>query len=203
MEVERALADLEEVRDRLASCQQFRGYSAPATAVSGGLGLLAGLIQRNLAPLPATPDQMRLYVVIWVSCLACALLTYYGSLAAWYARNAGRQARRQTRSAGLAILPALALGAVLSLALMTHSLIALLPGLWYACYGVGLIASRSMVPRAVMPVAVGFAIMGALLLLSPHRSAPLAWWIMPLGFGLGQLYIGSQLRRQELLKIPL
>jgi len=34
MELERALSDLEEVRDRLARVQRFEGYSAPAAAVS-------------------------------------------------------------------------------------------------------------------------------------------------------------------------
>ena len=37
MEVERALADLAEVRDRLASLQRYRGYAGQAAALSGFL----------------------------------------------------------------------------------------------------------------------------------------------------------------------
>ncbi|MDQ2817395.1 MAG: hypothetical protein M3T49_04180 [Candidatus Eremiobacteraeota bacterium] len=201
MEVEQALADLEEVRDRLASCQRFRGYSVPATLLSGALAIAAGLVQLAVTPLPATSNDMRAYVFIWVTCLAGALVTYYGSLTAWYVGNAGTQARRQTRSAGAAIAPAIGLGAVLSLALMAHGLISMLPGVWYACYGVGLLSSRAMVPRAIMPAAIGFVVFGSALLLLPHQSLALAWWIMPLGFGVGQLYIGSKLHQAELAEM--
>jgi hypothetical protein len=198
MEVEQALADLAEVRERLASCQQFRGYSSIATAFSGVAAVAAGLVQSVVAPQPVTEAQVHLYLSIWLICLACALASYYGSLAVWYMQNAGLRARSQTKSAGLAILPGLALGAVLTVALLLHNVTALLPGIWYACYGVALLASRAMVPRGVMPLAVFFGLAGAALLLLPDPQTALVWWIMPLGFGLGQIYIGWLLKRDDL-----
>src|SRR6202035_157880 len=114
MEVERALADLEEVRDRLAACQQFKGYSGPAAAASGALAVAAGVVQLALIPRPSTDGDARTYLVVWFGCLVAALLVNYGALAVWYAQNAGRQERVRTRSAGITLLPAIALGAVLS-----------------------------------------------------------------------------------------
>lgn len=196
MEFERALADLEEVRDRLAACQQFKGYSGPAAAASGAIAVVAGIVQWALIPRPTTDADARTYLVVWFVCLAVALLLNYGALGVWYVQNAGRQERVRTRSAGITLLPAVVFGAVLSLALILHGLIWMLPGVWYASYAVGLFASRAMVPKGAIPLAAAFGIAGLLLLLSPDTSLPLSWWVMPLGFGFGQIFIGWLLVRE-------
>ena len=197
MEVERALADLAEVRDRLASCQQFLGYSGPAAAFSGIGAIVAGVVQLIVAPNPVTGTQIQAYFLIWSVCLGIALAANYGALAIWYVRTAGVQARSQTRTAGLSILPAVVLGAILSAALYLHGMYWMLPGVWYACYAVGLFASRAMVPRQVAAAGILFAFTGAALLLSPDPALPLSWWVMPLGFGGVQTYIGWVLAREE------
>ena len=190
MEVERALADLAEVRDRLASVQEFHGYSASAAALSGVIALVAGVVQWLVAPHPRTAVEFSHYLTIWLACLVGGLAINYGALLIWYVRNARLHERRQTRTVGLAILPALCLGAVLTLAMVGHGLIGLLPGVWFASYGIGLFASRAMLPRAVIYVAVAFGVAGAALILSPSADAPLAFWVMPAGFGVGQTIIG-------------
>jgi hypothetical protein len=196
MEFERALADLEEVRDRLAACQQFKGYSAPAAAASGAIAVAAGIVQLVLIPHPSTEADARTYLIVWFGCLVIALALNYGALGIWYAQNAGRQERVRTRSAGITLLPAIVLGAVLSLSLILHGLIWMLPGVWYASYAVGLFASRALVPKGAIPLAAAFGIAGAVLLLSPDPTLGLSWWVMPLGFGLGQIFIGWLLLRE-------
>src|SRR5215472_1351260 len=196
MEVERALADLAEVRDRLAECQQFKGYSGPAAAASGVIALVAGLVQFVFVPHPASAADDRTYLFVWFACLAAALILNYGAIAVWYARTGAAQERVRARSAGVALLPAIVLGAVLSLALILHGIIWMLPGVWYASYAVGLYASRALVPKGALPLAAAFGIVGAVLLLWPTASLPLAWWVMPLGFGFGQIYIGWLLLRE-------
>ena len=200
MEVERALADLAEVRDRLASVQEFRGYSGVAAAISGCIAILAGIVQAIVAPVPRSNLEIQHYLWIWFSCLAAALLINYGALAAWYLYNAGRHERSQTRTVGLSILPALVLGAALSIAMISHDLIGLLPGIWYATYGIGLFASRAMLPRGVIGVGTLFGLIGVALILAPTATLSLRWWVMPVGFGIGQIAIGyllTQDRRAE------
>jgi hypothetical protein len=189
VEVERALADLTEVRDRLASVQRFRGYSSRVAALSGGIALVGGLVQSRIVPHPSSASDVRTYVAIWLSCLAAALAVYYGNLLGWYLRNNGRQARYQSKTVSLSILPALALGAVLSLAVYLQGVPAMLPGIWFACYGLGLFASRTHLPKGVMPVSAMFGLVGAALLLMPNQWPALAWWVMALGFGIGQFWI--------------
>jgi hypothetical protein len=200
MEVERALADLAEVRDRLASVQEFRGYSGVAAAASGLAAIIAGAVQWALAPYPNTPAQEQTYLQIWFACLVTALAINYGALVIWYVRSAGLHQRSLTRTVGLAIIPAIALGAVLSLAMIGQHLIWLLPGIWYASYGMGLFSSRALLPRGVIWVASAFGLAGAALLLTTNPQLPLSFWVMPLGFGVGQTVIGyflSQDRKKQ------
>lgn len=190
MEVRRALADLAEVRGRLATVQRFDGYSGTAAIASGFVAIASGIAQGLVVPQPHLPAERRVYLVIWLSCLAAALAINYGAIVIWRLRNRGAQAAMQFRTAGMSIVPALAAGAVVTLALVRRDLDELLPGMWCATYALGLFASRAMVPRAVVGVAVAFGAAAAVLLLAPGFE-PLAWWTMPLAFGAGQIAIGS------------
>jgi hypothetical protein len=46
-----------------------------------------------------------------------------------------------------------------------------------------------MVPRAVAPIAAAFMLLGMGLFFVPPAIG-LAWWVLPFGFGLGQILIG-------------
>jgi hypothetical protein len=198
-DLERALADIAEVRERLGHVQRFKGYSAFAAALSGGFAVVAGVLQRVLVPQVGTVHQGHLYFALWFSCCAAALLVNYGTIAHWYVNDASARDRWQTATVGLAIIPALLLGGTLSFAMLHSNLYAFLPGTWLGCYGVGLFASRTMVPRAVTPIAAGFLLGGAALLFVP-ASIALSWWILPLGFGCGQLAIGASILRDRMLR---
>jgi hypothetical protein len=197
-DLERALADIAEVRERLAHVQRFRGYSAIAAIISGVFALLAGVLQAMFVPRVQTLHQGHLYFALWFVCCAASVLVNYGAIAHWYVNDATARDRWQTTTVGLSMIPALVLGAMLSFALLHANLFAFLPGVWYGCYGVGLFASRTMVPRAVVPIAAAFMIAGMGLLFVP-ASAALQWWVLPLGFGAGQLAIGAIIMRERAL----
>ena len=190
MEVRKALADLAEVRGRLATVQRFDGYSGSAAIASGIVAIAAGVVQALLVPEPQSAAARQTYLIIWLTCLGFALAINYGAIVAWRFRNRGEQAAVQFRTVGMSIVPALAAGGVITLALLLRGLDDLLPGMWCATYALGLFASRAMVPQDVVVVAVAFGAVAAVLLLIPSLH-PLAWWIMPLAFGGGQIAIGA------------
>ena len=189
MEVRQALADLAEVRGRLATVQRFDGYSGTAAIASGLIAVASGFAQAIVAPYPLTGPALHAYLEIWLSCLGVALAINYGAIVVWRARNRGPQAKIQFRTVGMSIVPALLAGGAITLALLMRGLDELLPGMWCATYALGLFASRAMVPRSVVYVAAAFGAIGAALLVWPGID-PLAWWIMPLAFGGGQIAIG-------------
>jgi len=190
MELERAISDLEEVRDRLAAVQRFEGYSAPAAVASGLAAIVAGLIQRQLEPFPNSSAGFQRYVVIWMVCLAVGLALNYGAVAIWAWKNRRPGAVSRFRSAARSIAPSVVLGGVLTAALVGHAMYALLPGTWFALYAIGLFASRGAIPESAMTVTLGFTVLAAIFLISPLQSVALAWWVMPLAFGAGQISIG-------------
>ncbi len=193
MEVRQAFADLAEVRGRLAGVQRFDGYSGGAAIASGLVGILAGLVQALVDPWPRSHAERQMYLLIWLTCLGIALFLNYGAIIAWRSRNRGAQAAVQFRTVGMSIVPALAAGGVITLALVLQGQDELLPGMWCATYALGLFASRAMVPRPVVAVAVAFGAIATVLLLFPAIH-PLAWWIMPIAFGGGQIAIGTIVR---------
>ncbi len=190
MEVRQALADIAEVRGRLATVQRFDGYSGPAAIASGLVAIAAGVVQAVIDPQPRSFAERQTYLAIWLTCLGFALTLNYGAIVVWRARNRGAQAAVQFRTVGMSILPAIACGGVVTLALVARGLDELLPGLWCATYALGLFASRAMVPRDVVFVAAAFGVAATLLLLLPTIN-PLGWWIMPAAFGIGQVIIGA------------
>ncbi|HLY02010.1 MAG TPA: hypothetical protein VKR56_05870 [Candidatus Cybelea sp.] len=190
MELQRALSDLAEVRDRLAALQRFDGYSGLAAAASGIVAFVAGFLQLRIAPMPATPEAVRAYLAIWLSCLAVALALNYGAVAVWLLEHRAPGARSRFRTAALSIAPSIVLGGALTYALVGHSAYAILPGTWFAFYAIGLFASRGAIPAPTLGVTVGFALLALVFLVTPLAAVALAWWVMPIGFGAGQLAIG-------------
>lgn len=196
MDVTRAIADLDEVRSRLASVQRFRGLSGSA-ALASGLGALgSGMVQLAVAPAPRTADDVARYVAIWIACLAFALALNYGAVAVWLVKNWSFRTRTELQTAAVAIVPSVVAGGAFTAALLARGEIGLLPGTWALCYGLGLLAARSMLPRRTDAVALGFAAIGSTLLFAAGTNA-LAWWVMPLTFGLGQIIIGLLILRDD------
>jgi len=198
-DLERALADIAEVRQRLGHVQRFKGYSGIAAMTSGVFALAGGLVQAVLVPTVQTVHQGHLYFALWLVCCTASVLVNYGAIAHWYVNDATARDRWQTATVGLSILPALILGATLSFALLRANLFAFLPGVWYGCYGVGLFASRTMVPWAVVPIAAAFLVAGVVVFFVPPAVA-LSWWVLPLGFGIGQLAIGYSIMRERAVR---
>ena len=179
-EIERALLDIAEVRERLGASQKFKGYSGIASIASGVFAIVAGVVQAVLLPNPQSATHI--YFAIWLICCAASAIVNYGAIAHWFVSDASARDRWQTRTVGLAILPALVLGAALSFALYNAGAVGFLPGVWCACYGAGLFASRTMVPRGAVPVAALFMLVGIALLFVPSAVA-LQWWIPAAAFG--------------------
>lgn len=196
MNRQQAAADLAEVRLRLAGVQRFPGFSGVAAAASGVVGIAAGILQGLVAPHPASAAQLHLYLTIWLGTLAVALGLNYGAVGIWLIRNHGRHAVEQSRLAAVAILPSIVFGGTLTLALADADVWRVLPGIWYGAYAVGLLASRTLVPASVLTVAGAFGV-AAIALLLPFSAFALAWWVMPLGFGIGQIAIGVCLARDR------
>jgi hypothetical protein len=197
MEVSRAIADLEEVRTRLAAVQRFRGLSGGAAFASGVAAIGAGLIQASDIAKPLTQADDNRYLTIWIACLVCSLAVNYGAIVLWLTRHWSVRSRVELKTVGMTILPSIVAGGLFTAVFIARGELGLLPGMWCLCYALGLIASRAMAPPGIGWIAALFAASGAALLFAPGSNA-LAWWVMPATFGLGQIIIGLLVSRDAM-----
>jgi len=188
--LERALADIAEVRERLGAVQRFKGYSSLAAALSGLFAVAAGVVQWAVVPHPHSAYDGRVYFAIWFACCAASVAVNYGAIAHWFWSDASARDRWQTATVGLSILPALLFGAVLSVTFLSRGDVAYLPGVWCASYGVGLFASRTTLPRGAVGFAAALMVTGSVLLLTAPAT-DLAWWTLPLISALGEVSISA------------
>jgi len=85
-------------------------------------------------------------------------------------------------------------GALLTLVLLQHNLISLLPGVWMLLYGIGVVAAGTFSVRIVPVMGLAFMAVGSVALFAP---ASLATPFMAAGFGGLHLFFGTLIARRH------
>jgi len=195
MELREALTQITEIRLQLARTEVFRGYRAMPVAFSGGVALLAALIQAGTIADPTV--QIGPYLVLWIGAAVVSALAA-GLEMMIRARNAGSPMTRElTWLAVEQFCPSLLAGALVTVVLLRAAPESLwmLPGLWQIFFGLGIFASCRLLPKQTFWVAVFYVGTGLAVLAVPHGEAALSPWLMGLPFGAGQLLAAAVLYR--------
>jgi TctA family transporter len=125
----------------------------------------------------------------WTLVAAVAALVGISEIVYNYVLHEQASGRRRTRRVLGQFLPGI-LGAAVLTASFVHlspRLVALLPGVWAICFGIGTFSSRPYLPRASGLVALFYFAAGSLLLWTANLEAPLNGWHVGATFGIGQL----------------
>jgi hypothetical protein len=195
MELRDALTQITEIRLHLARTEVFRGYRAMPVAFSGGVALLAALIQGVTISEPA--GQIGSYLSLWIGAAVVSGLAA-GLEMMIRARNAATPVTRElTWLAIEQFCPCLVAGALVTVVLVRAAPESLwmLPGLWQIFYGLGIFASCRLLPRPTFWVAIFYLGTGLTVLALARDGASLAPWTMGLPFGMGQLLAAAVLYR--------
>ena len=85
-------------------------------------------------------------------------------------------------------LPSILAGAMITYAVAEYhwTSVPLLPGIWAMLFGMGVFASRRLLPKPTFLIG-GFYMLAGLLILTLPRDAALSPWTMGLTFGIGQI----------------
>jgi hypothetical protein len=197
MDATQAARTLEVIRTLMERTCQYQLLTARAGLAAGTLAVTGALLFLLLDP--ADPAH---FAAVWALVFAGSLLaTTVGTLMRGRAR--GEQAwSRQARAVVLALAPAFAAAAVLTVFFFARGEHLWLPGVWMLCYGQGALATAAYAPRAIALMGAGMLAAGALALaLGP------AWGValMGLAFGGGHLVLGAALlaaeRRERTLRL--
>ena len=186
MEIERALAQIQEIHGHLAKSEVYRGYRSVPMAFTGMIGLLASVAQPYvLGDSPTGGAFLQFWATI---CVANVLIVTADMVWDYHLHLAPRD-QRMTRQVVGQFIPSLVAGAVITLVFTRGHEVELLPGLWALVFSLGAFASRPYLPRGIGWVALYYLVCGCVLLGLAQGGASLAPWSMGASFGLGQLFL--------------
>lgn len=167
-----ALEDLRFIRQTLENSTSF-------TAVPGWGMVGMAAVAAVAAAIAWQQNGFDNWCVTWLFAAALAL-----SLALWTMERKARRAgvplfSGPGRKFLLNFVPALAVGALLTVVLYRAGAVRTIPGMWMLLYGTGVVSGGAFSVRIVPAMGLCFMGMGALALL-----APVAWtnWFMVAGF---------------------
>jgi len=184
-----ALGQVDRMRELILERRRFRGYSGTARMLGAVVALATTLVLDRTQTLH-TP---LLQLAGWSIVLSCALILNYGGLALWFFRRRGSDHPLADLRPALEVVPALAIGAVLSLALVLRGHYDLLFGVWMCLYGLAHMGYRHSLPGGIFAVGFFYQVAGIACLLVPGINF-LNPWPMGLVFFAGESVGGWILR---------
>jgi len=192
-DLDKALADIVEIKSRLARSSEFLGLGPAALAASGALAFFVAMAQSIL---PGATEPLP-YFTAWVATAIAAC----GLIGAEMLRR-GRHhhaglADQMIREAVLHFVPAGVAGAAL-LAFFAQYAPAdlwLVPGLWLVLVSLGIFAAARSLPPGMIYAGAWYLLSGFTVLLLAATGHTLSPWSMGLPFALGQCGIALLVHR--------
>ncbi len=194
-DLEKALADISEIRSQMARGTEFRGYGPTTLAATGGLALLAAFAQALWLPRPEA--QVGLYVTLWGTTAVTSVTLIGLDMVLRTRRIHSGLAQEMIWAAVEQFLPAGVAGGLLTLVLLQYSPddLWMLPGLWQIVFSLGVFACCRFLPRAIFAVGIWYLIAGLACLVFAQGVHAFSPWAMGVPYGVGQLLVAATLQR--------
>lgn len=194
-DLEKALADISEIRSQMARGTEFRGYGPATLAATGGLALLAAVAQALW--LPHAAAHIGLYIVLWGATAAISVTLIGLDMILRSRRIHSGLAQEMIWEAVEQFLPAGVAGGLLTAVLLQYSPddLWMLPGLWQIVFSLGVFACCRFLPRAIFAVGIWYLVAGLACLVFAQAEYAFSPWAMGAPYGVGQLLVAAILQR--------
>jgi hypothetical protein len=194
-DLERALAEITEIRSQIARGTEFRGLGAATLAATGALALLAAVAQGLWLAEPAR--HVEAYLTLWIGVAAACVMLIGIETVTRSARVHSGLAQEMILAAVEQFLPVVAAGALLTVVLFqtAAAVLWMLPGLWQIVFSLGIFASRRWLPPATALAGLWYLATGLACLAFASGSQALSPWAMGVPFGIGQTLIAVIVHR--------
>lgn len=185
MDVRKVLDRISDIRDHLVKTEVYRGYRALTVAMTGVTAVFGAAMQPRIV----AADRPERFVYYWVSIAGLNVILFASEMLYRYVRHETEFEKHHTRRALGQFFPCLLVGLLITVGILPVGMegIRLLPGLWAFAFGLGIFASRPLLPHVTGWVALYYVTAGAVLLSMATRGSSLTPWGMGVTFGLGQL----------------
>lgn len=186
MELRDALSQIADIRLQMARTRVFRGYRSSTTLFSAAIAVVTSLVQSFVLPDPAR--HIVGYLALWFSAAALCLIVFGTRIAIRYWRSDSPLERELTLLAVEQFIPCTVVGGLLSYILMRVSweTMWIAPGMWTILFGLGILASRQLLPRAIGWVGAFYLMCGLLSIVWAGAGNAFSPWAMGLPFAAGQ-----------------
>lgn len=190
-DLDKALAEISEIRSQLARDTEFQGYGPATLAATGCLALLTATIQALWLTHPL--DDIAAYLCLWIAAATVSVLVIGVEVVVRARRMHSELAGEMVQSAIEQFMPAAMAGAMLTAVLVQFAPDGLwmLPGLWQIVFSLGVFASCRFLPRAMFAVGVWYLGAGLFCIAAAQGAQALSPWAMGIPFGVGQLLVAA------------
>jgi hypothetical protein len=186
MDFERAMAEIGDIRLQMSRTRIFRGFTTSTTLCTAGAAVAAAAFQASFVG-HAGSDPVR-YAEYWMCVAALCLFLASAEVARRFRRTDSTLERELTLSVAEHLLPFLLVSGLVTSVICLYASKAtwVLPGLWQAFFGLGLIQLRKFLPWMVVLVGAFYILCGLVNLSAGESPGAFAAWRMGVPFGMGQ-----------------
>src|SRR3954470_5491897 len=185
MRLNDALSQIADIRQQIARSQSFNGYRSLTTGLTGAIAIVTAIVQKHMVFDPI--HHMNRYLTIWLVAAVVSMLIVGVELGIRCWRSDRPLQREMSFHAIEQMTPSLVAGALLTFVITQFAgdIAWILPGMWSIFFGLGVFASRRLLPKPTFLVG-GFYMLAGLYMMSLRHEA-LSAWTMGTTFGLGQI----------------
>jgi hypothetical protein len=191
-DLEKALADIDAIKNQLARGAEFRGYGPATVALTGLLAFAAAILQAAWLGNPA--EQTGAFIAIWFAAAGIGALLIAAEAVTRSRRLHSALADEMIYAALAQFLPACVAGGLLAvvLARFAPETVWMLPGLWQILFSLGIFASCHLLPKALFAAGVWYLVCGLVgIAIAATGHWVLSPWVMGVPFGVGQLIFAA------------
>lgn len=156
-----ALGQVRRLQSLILEKRKFTGYSGTARMLGGTAALLGCLCMNHFR------DNNTAQLIGWGCILIVAILLNYGAMLIWFTQLPTCKRTVTTINPALDAVPPLAVGAVLTVALLLKDQTDLLFGSWMCLYGLAHTVYRTALPQSNWYLGLYYLACGAFFLLWP------------------------------------
>lgn len=186
MNLDDALDQIAAIRSQMAASAVFRGYRCASTLLSAVMAVATAVVQYLW--IPDARHHVDAYLTLWFgSGILCLAIVAIGVIIR-YRRSDSPLDRALCFTAAKQFLPCLIAGGLITyvLADAAWNTLWIVPGLWAIFFGMGILASRPLLPAGTTLVGAFYLLCGMVSIEWSHHVQAFSPWVMAIPFGVGQ-----------------
>jgi hypothetical protein len=186
MNLDDALDQIANIRCQMASTRVFRGYRSATTLFSALVAVATAIVQWVFITDPV--QQVEAYLELWLGAGTLALGVVICGMVLRYRRSDSPLDRELAIQAAYQFLPCLLVGGLFTYVLGNTAWGAMwiVPGVWAILFGMGILASRQLLPAATSFVGGFYLFCGLLSIALAKHGMLFSPLLMGVPFGAGQ-----------------